>query len=89
MLDSDDILHISSEAVFLFMKISAPTLLIALTVGLTISILQALTQIQEATISFVPKLFAVLLSIIFLFPLIGNGLYNFSEHIASLIAGID
>ena len=87
-MEANDLLAIGTESIYLFLKLAAPPLIIALAVGLTISLIQALTQIQEATISFVPKLFAILISLILLFPFIGNGLANFSERIAEKIAGL-
>ncbi|AZL15300.1 flagellar biosynthesis protein FliQ [Rickettsiales endosymbiont of Stachyamoeba lipophora] len=87
-MDSNEVLYIATEAIYVFLKAAAPLLIIALVIGLTISLLQALTQIQEATIAFVPKLFAVLLSLIFLLPFIGNGIGSFSMRIAEKIAGL-
>ena len=56
------IMEISSQAMYLILLLSAPMLMSALGVGLVISILQATTQIQEQTLSFVPKLLATFLS---------------------------
>lgn len=58
------IMEISSQAMYLILLLSAPMLLSALGVGLVISIIQATTQIQEQTLSFVPKLLATFLSCI-------------------------
>lgn len=57
------ILDIAQDAVFTIIKLSAPLLGVALIVGLAISIFQATTQIQEQTLSFVPKIIAVFLAI--------------------------
>lgn len=46
------------EAMLLFLQIGGPPLVALLVVGLTISVLQALTQVQEATLAFIPKIFA-------------------------------
>lgn len=56
------IMEVSSKAMYLILLLSAPMLLSALGVGLVISIIQATTQIQEQTLSFVPKLLATFLS---------------------------
>jgi flagellar biosynthetic protein FliQ len=58
------IMEVSSKAMYLILLLSAPMLMSALGVGLVISILQATTQIQEQTLSFVPKLLATFLSCI-------------------------
>ena len=60
----DYFIGISKQALFLSLIITAPPVLVALIVGLIISILQATTQIQEQTLTFVPKLVAVVVAII-------------------------
>ena len=62
----DDVTAIASDALFLVIKVSAPILLVSLIVGLLISIFQTVTSIQEQTLTFVPKIRAVFLSIIVL-----------------------
>lgn len=57
------VLDIARDAVLVIIKLSAPLLGVALIVGLAVSIFQATTQIQEQTLSFVPKILAVFLSI--------------------------
>ena len=67
-----EVLDISREAVFTLLKVVTPVLLIALFVGLFIGIFQALTQIQEMTLAFVPKILSVFLALIVLFPFMLN-----------------
>lgn len=74
-----EILDISREAVFTLLKIVTPVLLVALFVGLIIGIFQALTQIQEMTLAFVPKIICVFLTIILLFPFMVNQMRMLSE----------
>ena len=62
----EEVTAVSSEALYLVIKISAPVLLVSLIVGLIISIFQTVTSIQEQTLTFVPKILAVFLSIIVL-----------------------
>ena len=62
----DDVTAIASDALFLVIKVSAPILLVSLIVGLLISIFQTVTSIQEQTLTLVPKILAVFLSIIVL-----------------------
>lgn len=64
---------------------SGPILLVALTIGLIISILQATTQIQEQTLSFVPKIVAVLLALIVFGSFIINTLITFTTNIFQMI----
>ncbi len=55
-----EVISLLREAIWLTIKLSAPALLVALVVGLVISIIQTTTSIQEQTLTFVPKLLAVL-----------------------------
>ena len=67
-MDEALILTIFQKAILLTMLIGAPILLSAIVVGLAISIIQAVTQIQEQTLTFVPKIFAALLVLIVAAP---------------------
>ena len=58
-MDAGIVAEISREAVYVLIAISAPVLILALVIGLIISLLQALTQIQEQTLTFVPKIISV------------------------------
>lgn len=62
----DEIVAVASRALFLVIKVSAPVLLVSLTIGLIISIFQAVTSIQEQTLTFVPKIVSVFLVLILL-----------------------
>lgn len=84
-MDPGVLTEISREAIYVLLAISAPILLISLTVGLVISLFQALTQIQEATLSFVPKILAVYVSMLFLIPYTLSKLQIFTDHIMQLI----
>lgn len=62
----DDVTAIAGEALFLIIKVSAPVLLVSLIVGLIVSIFQTVTSIQEQTLTFVPKIIAVFLTLMVL-----------------------
>ena len=62
----DEVTAIASSALFLVIKVAAPVLLVSLIVGLIISIFQAVTSIQEQTLTFVPKVLAVFLALVVL-----------------------
>ncbi len=62
----DEVTAVSSSALYLIIKVSAPVLLVSLVVGLIISIFQTVTSIQEQTLTFVPKIIAVFLTLILL-----------------------
>lgn len=79
------IMEISKEAIMTLILMSLPLLLVALIVGLTISLFQALTQIQEPTLSFVPKIIAIFLTLFLTLGYMGNKMHHFSEEIANYI----
>lgn len=54
-----DILHIASEAIMICLKLGAPMLIVSLAIGVAVSLVQAVTSVQEATLTFVPKLAGV------------------------------
>ena len=62
----EEVTAVSSEALYLVIKVAAPVLLVSLIVGLVVSIFQTVTSIQEQTLTFVPKIIAVFLTLIVL-----------------------
>ena len=63
-----DVLKLAQDAIRTILMMAAPMLILSLLVGLAISVVQAVTQIQEATLAFVPKIVAVLLSLVIFGP---------------------
>ncbi|MCX4349388.1 MAG: flagellar biosynthesis protein FliQ [Alphaproteobacteria bacterium] len=76
-----EVLDISREAIFTLLKVVTPVLLVALFIGLIIGIFQALTQIQEMTLAFVPKILGVFITIILLFPFMLNQMQILSDNL--------
>lgn len=77
----DEVTAIASSALFLTIKVAAPVLLISLSVGLLVSIFQTVTSIQEQTLTFVPKVLAIFLSL----TILGNWmLTEMSGYMVSL-----
>lgn len=74
-----EVLDISREAIFTLIKVVSPVLLVALFIGLIIGIFQALTQIQEMTLAFVPKILGVFFTLILLFPFMFNQMRMLSD----------
>ena len=74
-----EVLDISRDAIFTLLKVVTPVLLVALFIGLIIGIFQALTQIQEMTLAFVPKSIGVFVTIILLFPFMLNQMKTLTE----------
>ncbi len=79
------ILALGREAVTLTLTIAAPMLILGLLVGVTISILQAVTQIQEMTLTFVPKIIAVAVALLVFLPWIIQRLVNFTTQLYASI----
>jgi len=80
-LRTETVIQIAGDAVYATLMASAPMLIIALVVGLAVSIFQATTQIQEQTLAFVPKIVAVMLSIMFFGPWILSILVDFTYRL--------
>lgn len=87
-MNSLEIMEIGRQALIVFFKVSMPLMLLSLVVGLVISLFQALTQIQEQTLTFVPKVFIIFLSLIFLMPFMLSTLVDFSEELNRRIVDI-
>jgi flagellar biosynthetic protein FliQ len=88
-MDTLAIIEVLRNAVWVLLKISIPILLVALVVGFIISLLQALTQIQEPTLSFVPKIIAVFFALLLYIPYIGSIMQKFSDELMSLLININ
>jgi flagellar biosynthetic protein FliQ len=80
-MDPGFVSEIGREAIYVLIMMSAPVLILALTVGLMISLFQALTQIQETTLTFVPKIIAVYFGMLLIMPYMFNKLKIFVDHI--------
>jgi flagellar biosynthetic protein FliQ len=74
-----------SEAIKLTLLVGAPMLLIGLCIGLLISVFSAVTQIQEMTLTFVPKIIAVFLALLFSLPWIMEKLTTYTINLYSSI----
>ncbi|HEY1504096.1 MAG TPA: flagellar biosynthesis protein FliQ [Stellaceae bacterium] len=87
-MTSVDALSIARETIIVALKLGAPAMLLALAVGLAISFFQALTQIQEMTLTFVPKMIVILLSLLLFLPFMLSTLSSFTESLMGrIVAG--
>lgn len=80
-MTEQQVIDIMRQALYLVIKCSAPLLLVSLIVGLIISIFQTITSIQEQTLTFVPKIIAVFLTLMLLAGWIGNNLTDFMSDL--------
>ncbi len=82
------VLQLGREALFLIVSLAGPLLISALLVGLIIGVFQAATQIQEQTLSFIPKLGALVVALLVLGPWLLQMLLNFTENLFMAIPGM-
>ncbi|MBV9521945.1 MAG: flagellar biosynthesis protein FliQ [Alphaproteobacteria bacterium] len=76
-----DAIDIGRDAIIVSLKLGGPVMLLALIVGLAISLFQALTQIQEMTLTYVPKIVAIMLALLILMPFMLSTLQAFTERL--------
>ncbi|HEY8383085.1 MAG TPA: flagellar biosynthesis protein FliQ [Microvirga sp.] len=80
------ILDIARDGIVTFLKVAGPLMVIALVVGLVVSLFQALTQIQEQTLIYVPKILAVFIAMLLMLPFMGDAMAGYMTRIAARIA---
>jgi flagellar biosynthetic protein FliQ len=81
-----DTLDFARESIYLLLQVSAPAMITALIVGVAIGLLQALTQIQEMTLVFVPKILAIFVVILVALPFAGEAMAAYMDNVAARIA---
>lgn len=82
-----EVLDVARDAIVTIVLVSSPLMLVGLFVGVAISLLQALTQIQEMTLVFVPKILAIFLSMLIALPFMSDVLQGHMARLASRIIG--
>lgn len=87
-MNAADVMDVAREAVIVMLKVGSPILLLALLVGLTISLFQALTQMQEMTLTFVPKALVIFLSLLLFMPFMLGVLVSFTEGLMDRIVAL-
>ena len=87
-MNSTAVINLMSEALQLTLLVSAPLLLTALVVGLVVSVFQAATQINEMTLSFIPKLIGVFVAVVISGPWILQLLIDYTQRLFGSIPGM-
>lgn len=87
-MNGSEVLDVARETIMLTLKISAPVMLIGLAVGLMVSLFQALTQIQEMTLAYVPKIIAIFLALYLFIPFMSVSLNEFMVELADRIVKV-
>lgn len=77
----DTVIKLAEQSVYTVILLCAPLLLVALGVGLLVSIFQAMTQIQEQTLSFIPKILAVFISLVLFGPWMLTTIVDFTRNL--------
>lgn len=88
-MEATDIVNILRDATWVLLIVSAPMMITALVVGLSVSLLQALTQIQEMTLTFVPKVTAMLFVMMLALPFMIQSLQDFTNNLFLRIENIE
>lgn len=79
------VLDIGREAIWTLLYVVSPVMIVGLLVGVAIALVQALTQVQEMTLVFVPKILAIFIALLLTLPLMGEALNAFMIRLVALI----
>ena len=83
-----EVLDVARDAIVTLLIVAAPLMLVGLIVGVAISLLQALTQIQETTLVFIPKILAIFFALLIALPFMADALHsNFLRIAARIVSG--
>ncbi len=82
------VIGVGREAMLVAFYLAAPPLITALVVGLTVSIFQAVTQIQEMTLAIIPKMVAILVALVIAFPWLLETLTSYTENVFRSIPAV-
>ncbi len=80
-MNVDIFMEIATQGVVVLVKLAAPLMLVSLVVGLIVSLFQALTQIQEMTLAFVPKILVIFMMLIVFLPFMLSTLITYTESL--------
>lgn len=83
-----DVVDVAREAIWVLLAVASPVMLVALGVGLVVALVQALTQVQEMTLAFVPKILAIFLTLIVFFPFMIQAMIDLMEQISQRISAL-
>lgn len=84
-MEGPQVLDIARDAVWVAILVGAPILLTGLVVGVIVSLLQAVTQLQEMTLSYIPKILAIFAALLVFLPFMGAQMSSFMDRIAAAI----
>ncbi|AVX04089.1 flagellar biosynthesis protein FliQ [Maritalea myrionectae] len=79
------VLDVAQDGIWTLIYVSAPLMIVGLVVGVVIALFQALTQIQEMTLVFVPKILAIFITMLLMLPFMGAQLSGYMDRVVDLI----
>lgn len=85
-MNTPEVLDIARDAIWTLLTVAGPAMLVATLVGVTIALFQALTQIQEMTLTFVPKIVAIMLSLLVFMPFMIVQMVELMERMMARVA---
>ena len=80
-MNDGDVMGIANDAIWITLRIAGPILIVGLVVGLVVSVFQAVTQIQEQTLVFIPKIIAIVAVLIIAGPWMMNSMISYTEQL--------
>jgi flagellar biosynthesis protein FliQ len=81
-MNGAEVMDVARDGIWTFFKMGMPVMMIGLIVGVVISLFQALTQIQEQTLVYVPKIITTFMSLLFLMPFMSDTISSYMQRIA-------
>lgn len=88
-MNEADVLEVLRGGIWTALTVAAPPLVVAVVVGVAIALVQALTQVQEMTLTFVPKIVAILLVTVLALPFMYQSLATYADRLADLIVAVE
>lgn len=85
-MNGTEVLDIGRDALYVLLIMAAPVMIVSLVVGLVVALFQALTQIQEMTLTFVPKIVAIFITLMIALPFMGSTISDFYEDLMDRMA---
>jgi flagellar biosynthetic protein FliQ len=87
-MNEADTLEIAREAILVMLQVSGPMMAISLVVGISVSLFQAMTQLQEQTLTFAPKIVIMMIALFVLLPFMLSSITTFTERLMDRIISL-
>jgi flagellar biosynthetic protein FliQ len=88
MLTGPEVLDIGRGGIWLLLQLAGPLMIVGLVVGVAVALVQALTQVQEMTLVFVPKIISIFLALLVALPFMAQVLHAYMARISDMIIGV-